>query len=96
MNPTLMMVLIGLAIVSAMVLAVRLLGGDRSEAWFKATFAWLVGAGVNSWMNISNGAPLMNELSDFVLIFGIPAAAAYVLSRMVKEKANNGEGSAGN
>ena len=94
MNPVLMMILIGLGIVGTMVLAVSFLGGGRSEAWFKATFAWLVGAGVNAWMNVSSGAPLMDELSNFVLIFGIPAAVAYALSRLVKEKAK-GEGGAG-
>lgn len=95
MNPVLMMILIGLGIVGTMVLAASFLGAGRREAFLKATFAWLVGAGVNSWMNVSNGAPLMNEISDFVLIFGIPAAAAYALSRLVKEKAKGGEGGSG-
>lgn len=81
-----MMILIGFGIVSAMVLAAGFLGAGRREAWLKATFAWLVGAGVNAWMNVSNGEPLMNEITNFVLIFGIPAAAAYALSRLVKEK----------
>lgn len=91
-----MMILIGLCIVSVMVLAAGFLGAGKQEAWLKATFAWLVGAGVNAWMNVSDGAPLMNEISDFVLIFGIPAAAAYALSRLVKEKAKGEEGGAGN
>ena len=94
MNPVLMMILIGFGIVGTMVLAASFLGAGRREALLKATFAWLVGAGVNAWMNVSNGAPLMDEISNFVLIFGIPAAAAYALSRLVKEKAK-GEGGSG-
>lgn len=94
MNPVFMMILIGFGIVSAMVLVAGFLGAGRREAWLKATFAWLVGAGVNAWMNVSNGEPLMNEITNFVLIFGIPAAAAYALSRLVKEK-NKKEGGAG-
>lgn len=94
MNPVLMMILIGLGIVGTMVLAAGWLGAGKREASLKATFAWLVGAGVNAWMNVSNGAPLMDEISNFVLIFGIPAAAAYALSRLVKEKAK-GEGGSG-
>jgi hypothetical protein len=95
MNPTLMMILIGLGIVGTMVLAASFLGAGRREAFLKATFAWLVGAGVNAWMNVSGGAPLMDEISNFVLIFGIPAAGAYALSRLVKEKLKKGEGSVG-
>lgn len=94
MNSVLMMILIGFGIVSAMVLAAGFLGAGKQEAWLKATFAWLVGAGVNAWMNVSNGAPPMNEITNFVLIFGVPAAAAYALSRLVKEK-NKKEGGAG-
>jgi hypothetical protein len=95
MSSSIIMILSGLGVVSTIVLLAGILGAGRSEAWYKATFAWLVGAGVNAWMDVSAGAPLMQETTDFVLIFGIPVAAGFVLSRFLKDKVKGDESSAG-
>lgn len=85
MNSMLFMVMGGVAFVSVMVLAVSLMGGRRKDAVSKPIFAWLVGAGVNAAINLSNGAaPLVDEMAAFVVIFGIPSAVAYGLSFLVK------------
>jgi hypothetical protein len=85
MNSMLFMVMGGVAFVSVMVLAVSLMGGRRKDAVSKSIFAWLVGAGVNAAINLSNGAaPLVDEMAAFAVIFGIPAAVAYGLSFLVK------------
>jgi hypothetical protein len=86
MNPVLLMILIGLAVVSTMVFLAGLLGAGRQEATYKAIFAWFVGAAVNAYTNVAGGAVLSNELGDFVLILGIPAALAFVLARFIKVK----------
>lgn len=86
MNPVLLMILIGFGIVSVMVLAASLLGAGRQEAMTKAMLAWFVGAAVNAYTNVAGGALLANELGDFALTFGIPAALAFLLSRLVKMK----------
>jgi hypothetical protein len=95
MSSSIIMILSGLGVVSTMVLLANVLGAGRNEAWYKATFAWLVGAGVNTWMNVSGGAPLMQEIPGFVLIFGVPVAAGFALSRLLKNKVKGDEGSAG-
>jgi hypothetical protein len=85
MNPVLLMTLIGLGIASTMILATSLLGAGRQEAFTKATLTCAVGAGVNAYMNVSNGAALQGELLAFAVIFGVPAAAAFGLSRLIKK-----------
>jgi hypothetical protein len=80
------MILIGLAVVSVMVLLAALLGAGRQEATNKAIFAWFVGAAVNAYTNVAGGALLANELGNFALILGIPAAAAFLLAHFIKVK----------
>jgi hypothetical protein len=46
-------------------------------------------------MDVSGGTPLMQEIADFVLIFVIPVAAGFVLSRFLKDKVKGDESSAG-
>jgi hypothetical protein len=86
MNPVLLMTLIGLGIAAAMILATSLLGAGRREALTKAVLTCAAGAGVNAYMNLSHGAPLQSELLAFAVIFGVPAAAAFGLSRLIKKE----------
>jgi hypothetical protein len=85
MHPVLFMTLIGVGMSAAMVLATSLLGAGKREAMTKAVMTWAVGAGVNAYLNVSNGAPLQDELMAFAIIFGVPVIAIFGLTRFIKK-----------
>lgn len=49
---------------------------------------WMPAAAVNSAVGyLQVGVPLINELGAFAVIFGVPAAAAFFLSRRMRQAA---------
>jgi hypothetical protein len=85
MHDILLLIAIGLVIVGIMLAVCMLLKLPRDQALGRAVFSWFVGAAIYTGLNISSGeASVLDELTKFFPIFGIPAAAAYGLSRFMK------------
>ena len=77
---SIMMIGGGLVLLGLFVLIGRLLGGDRKAMTRSALMfipVWLVGAGINMYIGVTQaGYTFVQELPFFVLVFGVPAAAA--------------------
>jgi len=80
----------GLVLLALCLLVGRLIGGPiptvglvRGATAFIPL--WLVAAGINMWVGVSKGGySVREELPFFVVVFGIPAAAAlFVLWRLL-------------
>ncbi len=57
-----------------------ILGAARAALWFIPV--WLVAAVVNLWMGVSRaGYTVAQELPFLLLVFGVPAAVAFVIWR---------------
>lgn len=85
MREILLLIAVGLVIVGIMLAICVLLNLPRDQALGRAVFSWFVGAVIYTGLNISGGeTPILDELTKFFPIFGIPAAAAYGLSRLMK------------
>ena len=74
----------GLLLLAASLLLGRLFSANYPGATLPATVAyvalWLVIAGANMWIGVAKaGYSVTEELPIFLLIFGLPAAAAVVL-----------------
>ena len=74
----------GLLLLAASALLGRLFSANYPGATLVATVAyvalWLVIAGANMWIGVAKaGYSVTEELPIFLLIFGLPAAAAMVL-----------------
>ena len=74
----------GLLLLAASALLGRLFSANYPGATFAATVAyvalWFVIAGANMWIGVAKaGYSVTEELPIFLLIFGLPAAAAIVL-----------------
>jgi len=74
----------GLLLLAASALLGRLFSANYSGATLAATVAyvalWFVIAGANMWIGVAKaGYSINEELPIFLLIFGLPAAAAVVL-----------------
>ena len=74
----------GLLLLAASALLGRLFSANYPGATLAATAAyvalWLVIAGANMWIGVAKaGYSVTEELPIFLLIFGLPAAAAIVL-----------------
>jgi hypothetical protein len=74
----------GFLLLAASLLLGRLLSANYPGATVAATVAyvalWLVIAGANMWIGVAKaGYSVTEELPIFLLIFGLPAAAAVVL-----------------
>jgi len=81
---TLLFLMAGLLLLAAVLLLGRLFSSNYPNATLVATFAyialWLLVAGANMWVGVSKaGYSAAEELPIFLLIFGLPAAAAVVL-----------------
>jgi hypothetical protein len=81
---TALFLLAGLLLLAASALLGRLFSANYPGATFAATVAyvalWFVIAGANMWIGVAKaGYSVTEELPIFLLIFGLPAAAAIVL-----------------
>lgn len=85
MHEILLLIAVGLVVVGLMIAICMLLKLPRDQALGRAVFSWFVGAAIYTGLNISSGeVSVLDELTKFFPIFGIPAAAAYGLSRLMK------------
>ena len=80
---TTLFLLAGLLLLAASLLLGRLFSSNYPGATFAATVAyvalWFVIAGANMWIGVAKaGYSVTEELPIFLLIFGLPAAAAIV------------------
>jgi hypothetical protein len=81
---TVIIVVIGFALLAACVLVGRYLGGPESRADATLVFLplWFLGAAVNMYIGVAQaGYPIADEAFVFVIVFGIPAGAALFLRR---------------
>jgi len=74
----------GLLLVGAALLLGKLFSSHYPGATFAATVAyvalWFIVAGANMWVGVARaGYSVTEELPVFLLIFGVPAAAAILL-----------------
>ena len=80
----LILVVVGLVVLAAFVLVARLIGA-RGYAFDGASafiWVWLIASVANGAVGVLRaGIPLLNEIAAFIPIFGVPAAAAWYLSR---------------
>ena len=81
---TTLFLLAGLLLLAASLLLGRLFSSNYPGATLAATVAyvalWFVIAGANMWIGVAKaGYSVTEELPIFLLIFGLPAAAAMVL-----------------
>ena len=81
---TALFLLAGLLLLAASALLGRLFSANYPGATFAATVAyvalWFVIAGANLWIGVAKaGYSVTEELPIFLLIFGLPAAAAIIL-----------------
>jgi hypothetical protein len=82
---TALFLLAGLLLLAASALLGRLFSANYPGATLAATAAyvalWFVIAGANMWIGVAKaGYSVTEELPIFLLIFGLPAAAAIVLN----------------
>lgn len=85
MHEIVLLTVVGLVVVGVMLAVCMLLKLPRDQALGRAVFSWFVGAVIYTGLNISSGeASVLDEVTKFFPIFGIPAAAAYGLSRLMK------------
>ena len=81
---TALFLIAGLLLLGAALLLGRLFSSHYPGATFVATIAyvalWLIIAGANMWVGVAKaGYSVTEELPIFLLIFGVPAAAAILL-----------------
>lgn len=81
---TLFFLAAGLLILAGVLILAKLFSSDYPEAARLATIAyvvaWLLIAGFNMWVGVARaGYSVAEELPVFLLIFGVPAAAAILL-----------------
>lgn len=85
MHEIVLLTAVGLVVVGVMLAVCMLLKLPRDQALGRAVFSWFVGAVIYTGLNISSGeASVLDEVTKFFPIFGIPAAVAYGLSRLMK------------
>jgi hypothetical protein len=81
---TVMVVGVGLIALAVFVLVARLTGaGVRAGArWF--LLPWLVAALVNLYLGTTHGYTVLQEIPFFLIVFGVPALAAFAVMRWVR------------
>ncbi|HKU37207.1 MAG TPA: hypothetical protein VJR89_03650 [Polyangiales bacterium] len=81
---TVIVLIIGFALLAGCVFVGRYLGGPESRADATLVFVplWLVGAAVNMLYGVVfAGYPILDESLVFIAVFGAPVAVALVLRR---------------
>lgn len=78
----LMLTAIGLIVLGAFALATPLVGRTRADGARLFIWIWLAASLVNACVGVfAAGIPIINEIGAFIIIFGVPAAIAWLLSR---------------
>jgi hypothetical protein len=80
----LILIVIGHVVLAAFVVVAGLINrnGNAVDGARQFIWVWLVAALANGAVGVLQaGIPLVNELAAFIPIFGVPAAAAWYLSR---------------
>jgi hypothetical protein len=81
---------IGLLVLAAFLLVARLLSrsGQGVDGAQPFIWVWLMASLANGAVGVLQaGIPLLNEIGAFIPIFGVPAAAAWYLSRRKRAEA---------
>ena len=81
------LVAIGLLILAAFLLVARLIsrGEHKVDGTRPFIWVWLIASIANGAVGVLQaGIPLLNEAAALIPIFGVPAAAAWYLSRRTK------------
>ena len=85
----LVLIVVGHLVLAAFVLVARLLsrGGPAVDGARPFIWVWLMASIANGAVGVLQaGIPPLNEVAAFIPIFGVPAAAAWYLSRRQKAK----------
>jgi hypothetical protein len=82
---TLMVIGGGLVLLAAFVVAGRIIGGPEASAMAQAAryfiLLWFIAAALNMYVGVSRaGYSVAQELPIFFVVFGVPAAVAFLLS----------------
>jgi hypothetical protein len=80
----LMLTVFGLVVLALFLLVARLLRsrGQAVDGASAFIWVWLIASVANGAVGVLQaGIPLLNEMAAFIVIFGVPAAAAWYLSR---------------
>lgn len=78
------LIVIGFVVLAAFVLVARLIGarGHTVDGASAFIWVWLIASTANGAVGVLQaGIPLLNEIAAFIPIFGVPAAAAWYVSR---------------
>lgn len=81
---TILVIALGLALLGLFALVGRIVGGTSGFAAATLVFLplWLAGAGVNMYIGVTRaGYSVAAEAPIFLIVFGIPAAAALFVRR---------------
>lgn len=81
---------IGLLVLAAFLLVARLISrsGQAVDGAQPFIWVWLMASLANGAVGVLQaGIPLLNEIGAFIPIFGVPAAAAWYLSRRKRAEA---------
>lgn len=71
----------GLVALAVFYFGAGLIGRSGAQGAFVFIWVWLAASLLNGAVGVLRaGIPVINEVGAFILIFGIPAAAAWVLS----------------
>lgn len=82
---SLMIISAGLAALLVMVLAAPVVGAKRAAAARLFIPLWLAASLVNMWVGVSRaGYTVLQELPILLVVFGLPAAIAWLLSRRLE------------
>ena len=74
-------VVAGLVALALFYFGARLLGRSGADGAFVFIWVWLAASLLNAAVGVFRaGIPVINEIGAFILIFGIPAAAAWFLA----------------
>jgi hypothetical protein len=80
----LVLIVVGHLLLAAFVLVAALINrrGNTVDGARQFIWVWLFASIANGAVGVLQaGIPLLNEIGAFILIFGVPAAAAWYLSR---------------
>jgi len=79
-----MLVAAGLVALAVFYFGAGLMGKTRQEGAARFIWVWLAASILNAAVGVTQaGIPLINEIAALIPIFGIPAAAAWVLAYRV-------------
>jgi hypothetical protein len=84
----LILTITGLVVLAVVVGIAKLLHKQPADGAQAFIWLWLVASLINgAYGFLGHNIPLINEVGAFVVIFGVPAAAAWYLSRRLRSAA---------